>query len=401
MKILQLCIKPPYPPVDGGTLAMNSVTQGLLANGHSLRLLTMCSEKHPVRKEALTDDYLEKTHFESVFVDLGIHPLDAAVALLCGESYNVKRFESKDFDKKLTEILQEETFDVVHVESIFLTPYLPTIRKHSNARVVLRAHNVEHKIWEQVARVTKNPIKRWYLKKLALALRLYELEHVNDYDGVACITDDDADFFRRAGCRRPLAGIPFGVVSEPIENVEEEPRTLFHIGSMDWRPNEESVRWFLREVWPLVHAELPDIKLYLAGRKMPADLMELQQEGVVVVGEVPDAGYFIASKQINIVPLQAGSGIRVKIIEAMSLGKTVITTSVGAQGINYSDGKNLLIADTPEMFLKQIKRCVEDEDFCHKLGEKAYELILSEYGNDTLTEKLTAFYNNLPHEALS
>ena len=95
MKVLQLCNKPPYPPVDGGTLAMNSITQGLLEAGCEVRVLSLCSDKHPVLESRIPDSYRQATHFEAVHVDLSLHPLDAGVAMLCGESYHVKRFESK------------------------------------------------------------------------------------------------------------------------------------------------------------------------------------------------------------------------------------------------------------------------------------------------------------------
>lgn len=393
MKVLQLCNKPPYPPVDGGTLAMNSITQGLLAAGCEVKVLSVCSDKHPVRTAQMTDEYLQATRFEAVHIDLGVHVLDAAVALLCGESYHVKRFESKAFGAKLAEVLKAEEFDVVHVESIFLTPYVPIIRKYSQARVLLRAHNVEHLIWRRIAQCERNPLKRWYLKHLSLTLGAYEREHVNDYDGVMCITDTDADFFRSAGCRKKVVSIPFGVPLEPMETVDEEPCSLFHLGSMDWLPNIEGVRWFLSQVWPLVHKQIPEVHLYLAGRRMPADLRQLDMEGVSVVGEVPDAMYFINSKQINVVPLLSGSGIRVKIIEAMSAGKVVISTTVGAEGIHYTDGKDLLIADTPEMFVQQIQRCVADPGLCRTIGRNAYNLIVEEYGVERLTQKLLDFYN--------
>ena len=394
MKILQLCNKPPYPPVDGGTLAMNSITQGLLAAGCEVRVLSICSDKHPVLKDRMDDEYRKRTRFEAVYVDLGLRFPDAAVAMLCGESYHVKRFISKDFARKLEQVLKEEEFDVVHVESIFMTPYLPLIRKNSNALVMLRAHNVEHLIWRRVAGSEPNPFKRWYLKHLSLTLSAYEREHVNDYDGVVGITENDVRMFRQMGCRKPMTAIPFGVSPDIVEQVEVEPNTLFHLGSMDWMPNQEGVKWFLEQVWPLVHKRLPQLVLYLAGRKMPEGLMRLNMDGVKVVGEVPDAMYFMASKQINVVPLLSGSGIRVKIVEAMSLGKPVVTTSVGAEGIGCTDGKDVLIADTPQQFVEQLQRCVDNPDFCRQLGLNASRLIVEQYGSEMLTERLLDFYRS-------
>ena len=383
MKILQLCNKPPYPPVDGGTMAMNSITKGLLCQGCEVKVLTVETDKHPVRRERIPDEYLAQTGVESVYVDLGVKPLPAAGAMLCGESYHVKRYVSEAFAAKLREVLEKERFDIVHVESIFLTPYVPLIRKHSDAKIILRAHNVEHLIWKRVAQSCRNSLKRWYLKHLSLTLRAYELEHLNDYDGIVCITKNDADVFREVGCRKPIVSIPFGVDPGEVPSVDVEPDSLFHIGAMDWLPNQESVRWLLDEVWPVVHREVPQAKLYLAGRKMPAQWMNAQIEGVSVIGEVPDAMYFIGSKKINVVPLLSGSGIRVKIIEAMSIGKTVITTTVGA----------ILIADTPEQFAQQIKRCLEDDAFCSRVGEAAARLVAEQYNEQKLAEQLIDFYN--------
>ncbi len=398
MKVLQLCNKPPFPPVDGGTMAMNSITQGLLQAGCEVSVLTVETDKHPAHLEQLPDDYRQRTNTEAVYVDLRVKPLEAAVAMLCGESYHVKRYVSDDFARRLEAVLKEEQFDVVHVESIFLTPYVPLIRNYSKACIILRAHNVEHMIWKRVSQSARHGLKRWYLRHLSLTLRAYEMEHLNDYDGIVCITRNDADYFRANGCRRPLVSIPFGMEPQELTGVGEEPDSLFHIGAMDWLPNQEGVEWLIEEVWPVVHREVPQARLYLAGRKMPERWMKAHIEGVTVVGEVPDAMYFIGSKQINVVPLLSGSGIRVKIIEAMSVGKAVVTTTVGAQGIDYTDGENLLIANTPEEFARQIKRLLEDKEYCRQVGEAAARLVAAEYDQRHLTERLTTFYKERMNE---
>ena len=392
MKVLQLCNKPPFPPVDGGTLAMNSITQGLLAAGCEVKVLAMSTDKHPVLDHRIPDTYRQATRFESVYVDLAIHPLDAAFALLCGDSYHVRRFESKAFARRLAQLLDHEQFDIIHLESIFLAPYVPVVRAHSAAPIFLRAHNVEHHIWHRMAQGERNPFKRWYIKHLALALGAYEREHINDFDGIVSITDNDAAYFRSEGCRKPIVTIPFAIDPAPPSPQPPEPGTLYHLGSMDWLPNQEGVRWFLHRVWPLVHSQLPSLTLHLAGRRMPDDLLNLHLDGVTIAGEVPDAMQFIASKQINIVPLLSGSGIRVKILEAMSAGKVVVTTTCGVQGIPCTDGRHLLLADTPEQFVAQLKRCVDNPDLCRSLGDNARQLVADTYGLQPLTAQLLAFY---------
>lgn len=396
MKVLQLCIKPPFPPVDGGTRAMNSITQGLLDAGVEVWVLSVCSAKHPVQWDKMGSDYVEQTHFQAVELDLSVRPLEAMTALLCGESYHVKRFISKAFEHKLVETLAAEEFDIVHLESIFLTPYLETIRKHSHARVVLRAHNVEHQIWRKLATSTPNLLKRWYLKKLALTLGAYERENAGRFDAVACIAPADADFFRSLHLKRPIRVIPFGIdIPENEAHGEVSRFALYHLGAMDWMPNVESIRWFLNEVWGKVHAAFPQATLYLAGRRMPDEFLTLQMEGVKVVGEVDDAEAFVASKAINVVPLLSGSGIRVKIIEAMAQGKTVIATHTGAEGINYTENENILLADSPDAFVQQIGRCLTDDAFCHRIGRGARLLAEQEYDNKILTQRLLELYRLL------
>lgn len=396
MRILQICYKPPFPPVDGGTLAIGSVTRGLLQAGCEVKVLTVCTDKHPFSDDKISESCLSEASIEAVHLDTRIRPISALFSLLCGESYHVKRYVSSEFESKLVEILEGEQFDIVHVESIFLTPYVATIRKHSAAKVVLRAHNIEHRIWRQLSAGERNPLRKWYLKHLALTLEVYEREHINDYDGVVCITDDDAEAYRQMGCRRPLCAVPFAVEPSSLSsNLTVQPFSLFHIGSMDWKPNIEAIDWFLAKVWPLLHRELPKVRLFLAGRRMPQRLIDSRIDGVTVVGEVDDAMLFMSDKSVNVVPLLSGSGIRVKILEAMSMGKPVVATSVAARGIKYTDGDNILIADTPQAFVESIRLCLSSPDKAAAVGSAAVNLIKTEYNIERQTENILSFYRKI------
>ncbi|HNK42485.1 MAG TPA: hypothetical protein PL002_14960, partial [Flavobacteriales bacterium] len=151
MRVLQLCHKPPFPSVDGGTKAMHGITMGLLNTGHSVKVLTICTPKHPLDTAAIPKDYREATGIEGIFTDTSINIVDAFTDLVTADNYNISRFFSPDMDIRLIRLLSEETFDVVLLESLFTTPYLPTIRRYSKARIVLRSHNLEHVIQERLA----------------------------------------------------------------------------------------------------------------------------------------------------------------------------------------------------------------------------------------------------------
>ncbi|HRJ36824.1 MAG TPA: glycosyltransferase family 4 protein, partial [Flavobacteriales bacterium] len=171
--------------------------------------------------------------------------------------------------------------------------------------------------------------------------------------------------------------------------------SLFHIGAMDWTPNSEGIEWFLKEVWPIVRKSYPNLKFHLAGRKMPDDLMNNAPENVIVYGEVKSATAFMNSKSIMVVPLLTAGGMRVKIIEAMALGKAVISTRIGAEGIDCRKGENILIANSPEEFSQAISQLIENQQLFTSIGINARKLVEQHYDNRLLTRDLLNFYHSL------
>ena len=396
MKILLLCNKPPYPASEGGPMAMNSIITGLLEAGHQVKVLAINSEKFNVKESDIPEEYKKKTGIELIDVDLSIKPLKAFVNLFSRKSYHVERFISKEFKGRLSVVLEKEQFDVVQLEMLYMTPYVETIRKHSKAMIVLRAHNVEHKIWERIAKETGFFVKRWYINHLARTLKEYELSALETVDGIAAITRKDAAFFRKY-CSKPIIDIPYGVYPEeftPKYEIEGKPK-FYHIGSMNWMPNEEGIRWFIDEVLPKTVEKVCDFVYHLAGRNMPEWLKELKDPHVDVIGEVPDAKEFVANHDVAIVPLLSGSGIRIKIIESMAMGKTVITTRVGAEGILYDEEVNLIIAENKAKMVEAIRSINENPEIAVKIGKEARKLIESTYDNRKIITRLLMFYEQI------
>lgn len=383
MKILQLSNKSPWPPQEGGPIAMNALINGLQHDGHEVHILTMSTDKYPVKHEEIPQEYATRTNFQSVYVDARIHIIKAFTNLFSRSSYNIERFVSADFDALLKELLTTNSYDVVILESLFVTPYIETIRKCSQAKVILRAHNIEHRIWARLASATNNPLKKLYLKLLTRRLLRYEKSVLPTVDGIAAITDKDAHFFVEHAGKARVEVVPFGILPEQYIFTPQDARniSLCHIGSMDWMPNKEGILWFLEKCWPGIHQVFPDLQLKLAGRNMPGKIKNHLWPGVEVVGEVDNARSFITNHPVMVVPLLSGSGVRVKIIEAMALGRTIITTTTGAEGIRYNKGEELLIADSPVAFYEQIKFCVKNPEACARIGENARRLIETQHNN--------------------
>jgi len=398
MRILQFCNKIPFPPNDGGAIAMNNVTAGLISSGHQVKVLAIKTPKHSIDINNLPAEYVKNSNIELVFVDTNVKPINAFLNFISGKSYNISRFTSKKLNTKIIDILKNNSFDIIQFESIFLISYLKTFRKYSDAKIVLRAHNAEHKIWDLMAKNTKNTAKKFYLNHLAKKLKEVEITEINNVDAVYTVSKNDLKLFKNYGCKVPIICIPIGIdVTKKLnaENNKIEFPSLFHIGAMDWMPNIEAVKWFLNNVWGEINKIFPKIKFYIAGRNTPTWLLNINQPNVVVMGEVENADDFIKSKSIMIVPLLSGSGMRVKIIEGMMLGKIIISTSIGAESLVYKNQENIIIANSPKEFIEAISKCVTNKQFCLNIGENAKVNAENNYDNNKLNNRLIEFYKSL------
>lgn len=393
MRVLQICPKPPFPTVDGASIAANNLTAGLIALGHSVKVLALETPKHRAVKTVAEEDYVRRTQFESVFVDTSVTVSGALSSIVRRRSYNIERFYSKTFERKIVACLKDSDYDVIQLESIYVAPYVRAIRSATRAPIVCRSHNIEYEIWRGLQQSSRNPLRKLYLGHLARGLERYERNCANAFDGIAAITDADAATLRRLGGVKPIETIPFGLNLGDIES-RRRPKgpTVFHLGSMDWLPNQEGIQWFLDAVWPQVRRRHPDAELHLAGRAMPDWISTLDTDGLHVAGEVDNAYDFMASKAVMIVPLQSGGGMRIKIVEGLALAKPIVSTTLGACGIDYTDGKNIMIADDASSFARKIGQLLADDKLSAALASNAKRLAFERYDNGEICKKLAAFY---------
>ncbi len=276
-------------------------------------------------------------------------------------------------------------FDVVQLETVYLAPYVDVIRRHSKALVVLRSHNVEHEIWERIAANSGFFIKRNYLRHLAEKLRRFEAETLNSYDLLLSISEGDRQAFKKMGLEKPSLTIPIGLDCgeyRPDFGSFERAVSLSFIGSLDWMPNVEGLRWFLEEVWrPIISKKHPELTFHIAGRNTPRWLRTLGWPNVVVHGEVASAADFINQHSVMVVPLLSGSGMRAKILEGMALGKAVISTSLGIEGILVEKNREAFLADTPEEWATAIDGCLSKGPKLAVVGRSARLFVEKNFDN--------------------
>ncbi len=380
-RILILTNRIPYPLNDGGNLAMHAMIENYRSAGWEVALLAMNTSRHWVDKATLDSIYTNIHSFETVEIDNEINSAGVLKNLLFSSKPNhAERFYHKAYEQKLLQTIDKFEPDIIQLESVFLTTYLPAVKKASKAFKILRMHNVEHQIWERLAAETGNLVKKAYLKNLAARVKQFEQDAWQTFDLLLPITQVDASVVAATGITVPCHVTPFGIDTAEVATTYFTGKlNTYHIGAMDWLPNAEGIKWFLTSIWPAVHKQHPDAAFYYAGRNMPASFMQWQLDGAHCVGEVPDADAFIADKQVLIVPLQAGGGIRIKVLEAMAAGKLVISTAVGMQGIEATSGTEYIAADTIADFIAALGKIYDNPAIAGRIAINASKLVKEKY----------------------
>ena len=395
MNILQVTNKVPYPTKDGGAIACMNLTRGFSLLGHSVTVLSMNTAKHNISLDEIPELIRDLAEFNLVEVPARISAISAVWNLIFSKKpYHAVRFISNSFKAELKLILESNRFDVIQLEGLYVCPYIPIIRKYSSAKIVYRAHNIEHEIWDRTV-INSKGIVKWYLKILAKRIRSFEINLLNEYDLIVPITERDGALLDKLGNTKSKhvsqTGIDSSVLIPNAKNLEHP--SLFHIGSLEWTPNQEGLVWFLDNCWNAIHIKYPTLKFYVAGRNAPLWLQKkLEAPNVVFEGEVTDAYEFMNSKSIMVAPLYSGSGMRIKIIEGMALGKPIVTTPVGTEGISTTSGKNIIVADDAAGFNKAIFELIEKRDYFDAISKNAIEFIHEKFDNLKSAGALVDFY---------
>jgi glycosyltransferase involved in cell wall biosynthesis len=390
MRILLLTPRLPWPPLDGGRVAMSRLAVSLAKSGAEVELLSLNPRKH--RAEAAASP------LPAVAVDVDTSRIltPAYHAIASGTPFLVSRFVSLEYQEALRAALQRFQPDLVQFESPFLLPYLETVRRASRVRTVLRSLNVEFRIWEELARNERNPLRRLALQRVARSLRTYEVQTLDRVDAIVPISEEDGADFRALGARRPMHVVPCGVTLPEWAPGQGEQGTVGFIGSLDFRPNQGAVQWIVEELWPRVLERMPEARLALAGSAPPGWLLErARSRGVTIQGNVADAQAFVRGLSVFIAPLFAGGGMRIKVLEAMALGKPVVATTRGAGGIEATPERELLIADDAPSFAAAVVRLLRDEALARRMGEAARAMVAARYDSDLLAAGLVRFYQTL------
>lgn len=393
MKILWVKAGGLLPLDSGGKIRSYNILRELARN-HQITFFSFHSEQDDVAQRGLRE----------VFANVVCVPLKLpapkslaelahySTALFSPEPYAIRKYCRPEVARKLAELLERERFDVIVCDFLVAAGVIPW---DADCPKVLFTHNVEALIWKRHYEVARNPLWKALSWREWKAMEEAEREYLKKADHVLAVSDADRDSFASFIAPEKLTVIPTGVDIDYFQppGTAEEPDSLVFTGSMDWLPNEDGIRYFVEEILPLIQKEIPSAGLRVVGRRPSRKLQELSAAssgGVQLTGWVDDIRPHLAKGAVCIVPLRIGSGTRLKIFEAMAMGKAVVSTTIGAEGLPARDGSELLLADSPADFAAATIRLLRDETSRHKIGKAARLLVESKYGWRTVADEFTA-----------
>jgi len=393
LKVLLLNNRVPYPLKDGGAKAAYSLIRGLAPPNVQLDCFFLNTKKHFLSQADIDQrfDFVHKVKALNINTDLSV--MGALKSLLMGKSYNISRFDQTHMHKQLKELLSREKYDVVHFENLFMAPYLSTVRANSTAKCVLRMHNVEYQIWEKLAQETESPLKRRYIKKLSKQLKSYEERFLPKFDALVPISQEDLEWAKKY-TNQPLLNLPMGMDFEPFK-IRKQGKHFFHIGSMEWLPNQHGCAYLVNEIWPEVIKQDPDCHLHLAGKGMDAVYKHWETERIHIHGEVESARDFMLSHNVMLIPLKSASGLRIKALEAMGLGIPIISSTIGMSGLLKTSNDHFLSADLTAEWVESILKISKSPTLHEQLSKAGYTFVNQHFEAKAVSEQLINFYENL------
>ena len=396
MKILFLSPTMPFPLTDGGRIRVFNLLKQI-AQKSEVTLLALETQETDADGVAELQQLGIQVHLVPNAPTLPRLSLSTLVkAFRKRQPITVARYDVPTYRQKFRELIANESFDLVHYEMFHVAQFYT----ETHLPRVLSQQNVDSAIWRRLCSETANPFYKFVYWTQQLAFQRYERVLSPKFDAVTCTSDIDAAVFQEHCAEDAIQIIPNGVdiTHYRPDFTTEAPAHLIYIGSMDWYPNEDAVGFFADEVLPRIQEKVPDVAFSIVGGNPSPQVQKLAaREGVVVTGRVPEIKPYFAEATVFVVPLRIGSGTRLKILEALAMGKAIVSTTVGAEGLDLKDGEEIFIADEPTAFANAVIRLLTDSELRRRIGENGRARVERDYDWRSIGEKLHEVYANIVH----
>lgn len=393
-RILVLAQLLPYPPVCGGTIRSFNTLKRLCEN-HDVTLLTFSRRVEDEHHADFLRTLCSEVKTVPMLRSGGRNLQWALKSMVKGSSFIVDRDFVQEMQDVVDEALSSGHFDLIYIDHLQMFQY---VKGKDHCPKLLDEHNVEWRIIQRVANIEHGPLK-WFASQEWPRLREYELAACRECDVVSTVTEHDRMVLEAEDPKlKNIRCVPIGVDASEFRPVDlsSESKSVVSIGTMSWPPNIDSMIHFVTDIFPLVKRAVPDARLVIAGGRPPETIKRFESDPAISVpGFVNDIHELARSSAAFIVPLRAGSGMRVKVLNAMAMGLPVVSTSVGCEGIEVTHGENVLLADTSDEFARDVAGLLIDVEKRRALGAAARKFVVENYSWEVIYPKLDWLIENV------
>ena len=389
--MLVIAARLPFPPRWGFATRVYHLTRQIAAR-HNVTLLTYAGSADAENVERLRQEF-------AVEVVTRDHPSRRAKrakqlrSLASRTPYDSLATYSGELQRLIDSVAASQRVDVVQIESTLLSIF----RLPQDALVIVDEHNIDYEYYDRMRENERSPLRRAFYRLEQHRFRRFEQRCWREVDGCVMTSEREAEEVRQVAPETPAIGVPNGVDVDYFHPSEEpvEPRTIVFNGTLDYRPNLDGAAFLVEQILPRLRERHPDVRVILVGRGSKADLESFAAPGVEVTGEVPDVRPYLARAAVVAVPIRTGSGTRLKVVEGLAMGKPMVSTTLGSEGVDVRHEEHLLIADTAEAFADSLARLLDDPDYGDALGRAGRRKMVDEYSWAYAGELLESLYRRV------
>lgn len=400
MKILFVTPYLPSPPYFGAQRRLDGLMRGLAAR-HEVSLLSfVAADVHTERSLEVSRSYCRE--FDVIRHDVlnltgQKKRLMQLRSLLSRGSFELRLLHRREFQARLDRLLTTRDWDIVQVEFCHMGIYRFRRTPGTRTRLVLDEHNIEYDLVKRTAETAEGAVRRVYAQVNWRKLEREERDCWRRFDGTALTSVRDEEMLKSAEPSTPTAVVPNAVDLDTFRpnGAARDPASLLFLGAISYFPNTDGILYFLDAIFPKIVALRPDVQLRIVGMSPPESVLAHRSRNVEVTGFVEDPLPYMDRASVFVVPLRVGGGTRLKVVEAMGKGKAIVSTRIGAEGIDVEHEKNVLLADDPEDFARQVVRLLDDPELAARLGTEARRLAEERYGWGAAVRRLEQFHEEL------
>ena len=395
MKILFLSPYIPIPPTFGGALRIYHLLKGL-SKINDVTLLTFGEN----REKKMLEEYKGK-----LFNDFQLVPRPPAwkfrrlyqlYALMSSKSFFSLFSDSHLMQKKIDQLLEKNNYDVVQMEF----PIMAHFNLKTNAVKILDEHNVEYDNFKGMWKYQDSPLKKLHYKKEYEKNYKEEIYACKKMDGLFVVSDRDKSILDNEVPSLPKFLVPNGVDTSYFKpsDIVPEPYSIVFTGMMGYVPNHDGMHYFLDKIFPFIQKKIPQAKLYIVGSKPPQSLLDRASKDIIVTGYVDDVRDYVWKSSLYVVPLRSGGGTRLKVLEALSMKKPVVSTTIGCVGIDVVNNDSIFIEDDPKRFADKCVEILSNNIPKEGIVNKGYELIKEKYDWDIVVNNMDSVLRTLKYQ---